>query len=57
MVRKYKIIRMFRKNAVLGENIKFCHSGGCKNLSGIQNIKIGEILSLWEACMHPKMDG
>lgn len=33
---------MFRKNAVLGENIKFCHSGGCKNLSGNpQNIKIG----------------
>ena len=41
-LRKYKIIRMVRKNAVLGENIKFCHSGGCKNLSGNpQNIKIG----------------
>ena len=42
-LRKYKIIRIFRKNAVLGENIKFSYSGGCKNLSGNPlNIKIGE---------------
>ena len=42
-LRKHKIIRMFRSNAVLGENIKFGCSGGCKNLSGNPlNIKIGE---------------
>ena len=42
-LRKRKIIRMFRSNAVLSDNIKFGYSGVCKNLSGDPlNIKIGE---------------
>lgn len=43
LLRSYISRKSYRKNAVIGSNVKFLHTGKCTNLSGDQKrIKIGD---------------